>query len=375
MLDILFVSPDLHRGGVGRCVSFVVDAPTADGATVGLFLARGRDDAYPVRNPRVVQALGVIESSIGLLARLPYVAWRLYRTVKREQPKVVCTHGLLCNAMIIPIKWLLGNRFRTVAFEHNSPSTHYATTRFGGLKRALLSYCYRRHDRIVGVSQGVTRDLESMFPALRGRCHHIYNGISLELVRQMVQVAAAMPVSPTFRIVALGRLVEAKDYPTLISAVAILNDPEVVVDIIGDGPDRALLEAQIAREPSQTKINFLGHLDNPFPNLESADLFVLPSKRESFGNVLVEALALGKPIVAADCPSGPGEILDRGRYGVLVPVSDPAAMAAAFRRLIDDAPARAKLAAGGPQRAADFSLESHCVAVFDLFRPLMKPSS
>ena len=102
--------------------------------------------------------------------------------------------------------------------------------------------------------------------------------------------------------------------------------------------------------PSRTTVRLAGHIDNPFPTIARAGAFALTSVRESFGNVLVEALCLGVPVISTDCPHGPAEILDAGRYGLLVPVGDAPALAAAVRRLRHGDARTAGRRRAGPRR-------------------------
>jgi glycosyltransferase involved in cell wall biosynthesis len=172
--------------------------------------------------------------------------------------------------------------------------------------------------------------------------------------------------------VAVGRLEAVKDYATLIDAAALLDDPGIAFTILGEGSEHAALQKRIDERPSRTSVTLAGHIDNPFPVIAGAGAFALTSIRESFGNVLVEALCLGVPVISTDCPHGPAEILDAGRYGLLVPVGDAAALADAVRRLAYDGDIREQLAARGPERADAFSLERHCRNVIALFQPLMQ---
>ncbi|CAB3733123.1 glycosyltransferase [Achromobacter ruhlandii] len=374
MPDVLFVAPDLH-GGVGRCVAFIADALPRRGVDAGLFLLRSRNREYPIANPRVTRALPVLESPAALRLMLPLAFARLVAQIRRDRPAIVCSHGLLCNMLVVLAKKALRGDFAIVAFEHSSPAIHYGASRMRGLKCWLVSHTYRRHDAVVGVSRGVKEDLVSMFPPLRGKVRTIYNGVPLDDVRE--QSAAASRPAPAdagapYHVVAVGRLEAVKDYATLIDAAALLDDPGIHFTILGEGSEHGALQRRIDARPSRSPVTLAGHIDNPFPVIASAGAFALTSVRESFGNVLVEALCLGVPVISTDCPHGPAEILDAGRYGLLVPVGDAAALAAAVRRLAYDGDMRERLAADGPGRADAFSLERHCRDVIDLFQPLMR---
>ena len=372
MPDVLFVAPDLH-GGVGRCVAFIVDALPEQGVDSALFLLRSRIREYPVSNPKVTRALPVNESPAALRLMLPLAFFRLLQQIRRDKPAIVCSHGLLCNMLVIVAKKLLRGKFRTVAFEHSSPAIHYGASRMRRLKCWLVSQTYRRHDAVVGVSRGVKEDLVSMFPPLRGKVHTIYNGVQLDNVRAQGGRGESEPAQPApYHVVAVGRLEAVKDYATLIDAAALLDDPGIRFTILGEGSEHDALQKRINENASRTSVTLAGHIDNPFPVIAGAGAFALTSLRESFGNVLVEALCLGVPVISTDCPHGPAEILDSGRYGLLVPVGDAAALAEAVRRLAYDAEMRQRFAAQGPERADAFSLERHCRNVIALFRPLMQ---
>lgn len=374
MPDVMFVAPDLH-GGVGRCVAFIADGLPAHGVDASLFLLRARNREYPIDNPKVVKALPVMESPTALRLALPLAFARLLAQIRRDKPAIVCSHGLLCNMLAVAARKILRGRFAIVAFEHSSPAIHYGASRMRRLKYWLVSQTYRRHDAVVGVSEGVKEDLVSMFPPLRGKVHTIYNGVPLDDVRE--QSAAPKPPAASatdepYQVVAVGRLEAVKDYATLIDAAALLDDPRIAFTILGEGSEHAALQRRIDARPSRSAVRLAGHIDNPFPTIARAGAFALTSVRESFGNVLVEALCLGVPVISTDCPHGPAEILDAGRYGLLVPVGDAPALAAAVRRLAYDTATRERLAAGGPARADAFSLDRHCRDVIALFQPLMR---
>jgi glycosyltransferase involved in cell wall biosynthesis len=138
--------------------------------------------------------------------------------------------------------------------------------------------------------------------------------------------------------------------------------------LVGDGPERARLEALRDSLGLQRVVTFAGWQADVAPWLASFDVFVLPSRGEHFGRVLVEAMALGKPVVATDAGGVP-EIVRDGETGLLAPPADPAALAAAVARLVEDAAQRARLGEAGRRRAADeFSLERHRDALRALYQ-------
>jgi glycosyltransferase involved in cell wall biosynthesis len=204
----------------------------------------------------------------------------------------------------------------------------------GFLKRKAMRWLYRRADMVVAVSRGVAEDLRAL--SVPGeRLHVIHNPLDTERVRKLATLGSIPPeLEQASYVIALGRLTEAKDYPTLLRAYADsqLHHSHRLV-IVGDGEDRATLEAIVRQLGITERVLFAGALGNPYRVLAGASLLVLSSRWEGYPNALLEALALGVPVVATDCRHGPRELLEGGRHGRLVPVGNPRALA---RAMVDE---------------------------------------
>jgi glycosyltransferase involved in cell wall biosynthesis len=160
---------------------------------------------------------------------------------------------------------------------------------------------------------------------------------------------------PGLRLLAVGRLVPQKGVDVLLHAFARARGRGLTASllVLGEGPERARLEALVARLDLAGTVHLAGFLPNPHPALRRADLLVLPSRWEGFPNVLLEAHVLETPVLATDCPSGPKRIL-RGDAGVLVPPGDPDALARALLQLAADPERRRALAARGRERVQEY---------------------
>lgn len=146
-------------------------------------------------------------------------------------------------------------------------------------------------------------------------------------------------------ILSVARLVASKDLPTLIRAFAeVRRQMPTRLAILGEGDQRGVLERLIAELHLEREVMLPGYTENPFAYMARAKLLVLPSSYEAFGNVVVESLAAGLPVVATDCP-GPREILQEGRLGELVPVGDAETMAKAMLKVLRD---------GAPKVSAEY---------------------
>jgi len=170
-------------------------------------------------------------------------------------------------------------------------------------------------------------------------------------------------------VLAVGRLIKAKDYPTLLRAFKlVLKQQPARLVILGEGPEKEKLEKLAHHLTITENIALLGFQENPYGYMRRATVFALSSVREGFGDVLVEAMACGTPVVATHCKSGPGEIIQHGKNGLLVPVNDEKKLAAALLKVLENTSLRQALVSAGTKRAADFSITKsvkHYERVFD----------
>ena len=220
-------------------------------------------------------------------------------------------------------------RWRTVISFH---ACHEPQTSLGvRLTWWLIALLSRRASATFGVSQDIADQLVR-FGASKTRTKVIHNPVAMDWVQAQLAAPSDLILAlPRPYILSVGRLVPQKGYPDLIAAYALIAHKirEDLV-ILGVGPLEAQLRAQIAAAGLQDRIHLPGYAANPFPHYARARLFVLASHFEGFGNVLIEALACGTPIVATNCPGGPRDILQHGAFGTLAPTHDPAALAQAM---------------------------------------------
>jgi glycosyltransferase involved in cell wall biosynthesis len=290
-------------------------------------------------------------------------ARRLRALAARIRPDVVLSVQEAANIpVLIALRRGRADPARVALSTQSAPSVVLADSawRTRLRTRSAMRRLYPRADRLIAATAGVAGDLSAIAPAAASRISVIPNAGVDATVTTLAREQWAHPFLDAGAplLVACGRLTEQKDYPTLLRAVAAIHGRRPIrLVILGDGPLEASLGA-LARELGvDGVVDFAGFVANPYPCMARAAVFVLSSRSEGFGNVLVEALALGVPIVSTDCPYGPREILDAGRCGDLVPPGDPAALAAGIALLLDH-PERARtLRELGPGRAAEFSAD------------------
>jgi glycosyltransferase involved in cell wall biosynthesis len=228
-------------------------------------------------------------------------------------------------------------------------------------------------DRYIAVSQQISRELAQALPFLASKLQVIHNGIDLEAFgrthdarsRRMCAATARRPI-----VLTVARLTAQKGITYLLRAAA--QAPEALFVVVGEGPERAALEAQAGDLDLHDRVLFLGPRADIPDLLANCDLFVLPSLFEGLSLSILEALAAGKPVIATDV-GGTSEVITHCETGLLVAPADPGALANAIHTLLSDAPLARRLAAAGQARVQrDFSAERMVQSVTNLYRELLQ---
>ncbi|MBC7263903.1 MAG: glycosyltransferase [Chloroflexi bacterium] len=351
---ILFVIPSLGGGGAERaCINILrgLDQEWFECALC-LFAKEGAFLSEVPPGLRSYDLRGRVQYDLRLIPRLS-------RIVRHERPSVVLSFLRYANAITVLAAAFSRPRPVIVLNEQNYPSAEMPRFRWLRFRRTAIRRLYAQADVITAISEGVASDLTTTFHVPHSRIAVIPNPVDVNRIRLLAQEPVDHPWfngdAPV--IIAVGRLEAQKGYPDLIEAFSILQrDVPARLVVLGEGSQREALE-ELAREKRlEDKVVFWGFQSNPYRFMARADVFALSSLYEGFGNVIVEALALGLPVVATDCQSGPAEILEGGRYGMLVPVGQPDAMAEALRCILLDSALRERLRREGPARAANFDL-------------------
>jgi glycosyltransferase involved in cell wall biosynthesis len=292
----------------------------------------------------------------------------LVRFLKKEQPDILLSNLGHTNIMAIWAVVLARVRTRIVVTQHNCLSSECANRgwRFTVLPLLYRLFLWRAHG-IIAVSQGVADDLTKVTGIKRDRIMVIYNPIVTRDFQSRMEETAVHPWlvngGPPI-VLGVGRLNRQKEFETLISAFALVTQKcDARLILLGEGPLRASLEAHVEALGIGDRVSMPGFQQNPLPFMRKAAVLALTSRYEGFGNVLVEALACGTPVVSTDCPYGPSEILGNGRFGRLVPVADTEAMANAIIETIRNPPASDILR----QRGREFTAETAAIWYTDLF--------
>ena len=258
---------------------------------------------------------------------------KLAQYLRREQPLALLAAMHYANEIAILAKRLAGVSTQILVTEHNTLSR--SINQLKGLKRRLIPLGVKRlyplADHIVTVSKGARDDLQQWISSSGATVEAIYNPVITDDLHQKAQIAVDHPWFQAGEppvILGVGKLERQKDFPMLIQAFAQVRSQQPCrLVILGWGPDQAELEALIADLGLAEDAALLGYVENPYAYMARSRVFALSSAWEGLPTVLIEAMALGVPVISTNCKSGPEEILNQGEFGSLVPVGDSHAMA------------------------------------------------
>lgn len=351
-MKICVFLPDLSGGGAEKVFLAICDSLVTEGYLVDLVVMNAIGD-YLNDIPSKIRLVDL--KCPKLWSSLP--AFMSY--LRKEQPDSILSAISLANGIA---GWALrfsGIKSRLILTEHNPKSLTfgYVNAVYYRFVPYLIRPSYGFADEIIAVSEGVAKRVRSLSQVDASHVHVVYNPI----YTPSIKVKAAESVAHAWFsdreipiILSAGRLVSVKDYPSLIRAFDLVRRERAArLMILGQGEKLGELLHLVDNLGLRDLVTFPGFVRNPYAYMAKASVFVLSSEHEGFGNVLVEAMACGTPVISTDCPSGPHEILAGGHYGPLVTVGDVFALAEGIISLLDNPTTPEKLI----KRAKFFSHE------------------
>ncbi len=314
----------------------------------------------------------------------PYIPTALFKLIlyfRKERPDIFVSAFPHINVLVMIAKIISGVKVKVILTDHN----HF----FGLARNArslyriffgvfilphLMRIFYPLSDAIICASEGVAESILEVVK-IPDKVKVIYYPVAVDRIQNLSQEPVDHPWflnSQIPIILAAGRLVTQKDYPTLLRAFKLVIETKPAhLAILGEGKEREKLEKLIQELGISNSVAFLGFAPHPFKYMKRASVFVLSSSHEGFGSVLVEAMACGTPVIATDCKSGPGEIIEHGKNGILVPVGDYKSLSLAIIKVLTDSSLRQSFSAEGIKRAGYFSVEKNIRQYEEVFKELM----
>jgi len=298
---------------------------------------------------------------------LPGMFLKIAAYLSKEKPDIFISNAPQVGTMAMIAKVMVASKTKIFITEHNNFSLLAANIkkfhrRFIGkfVLPHLMRIFYPLADVIACVSKGAAQDLSHII-GNKKEIKVIYDPVTNDGIEQLAQEPVDHPWFASSEIpviVAAGRLVIQKDYPTLLRAFKIIcSQKNARLIIMGEGAERESLE-KLSRDLKISKnVAFIGYQRNPYQYMKRASVFVLSSIHEGFGRVIVEAMACGAPVVSTNSKSGPDEIIEDGKSGLLVPVSDHQKLAAGILAVLNDPVLAQHLSQEGKKRSEYFSFQ------------------
>lgn len=330
---VAFFLPSLAGGGAERSMLNLAIGFAARGIRTDLVLARAEGPYLPLVPP----SIRVIDLNVSRVLR---AVFPLSAYLRRERPRALLAALNHASLVAMIASHTPGARTRVAISIQNTLSKEVEGASDSRVRAVpwLLRLLHGWADAIVAVSDGVADDFARATGAPRAGIDVIYNPV---ITPALLTAAAERPSHPWFDdathpvVLGVGRLIQQKNFPVLIQAFAMIRrEHNARLVILGEGPERPSLEAQIRQHGLEDCVALPGFLDNPYACMARAAVFALSSDFEGLPTVLIESLAVGTPVVSTDCESGPREILRGGALGELVPVGDVPALAQGIARVL-----------------------------------------
>jgi glycosyltransferase involved in cell wall biosynthesis len=355
---LLFILPSLSCGGAERVVLNFLSSIDNSKYEATLLVIKSTLDLKD-ELPEYIRFVNCLSPGEKIRLGFPKVIYKIMREASRSDI-VIGALELTATYFAYLGSFLCGKP--VIGWVHTNVQEYfeYIERTEGKIRRSihlkLSRIIYPRLDSLIAVSNGVKESIIKSLSCSPEKIKVIYNPVDIQRIRGLSEIPSRIQLGKPY-IISVGRMVFPKGFDILIRAYAevLKNSIEHDLLIIGDGPERGRITELIRQLGLDKKVIVTGFMENPFNVIKNADMFVMSSRFEGFGLVLCEAMALGVPVIATDCRSGPREILNNGEYGILVPTEDESKLADSIVSLLRNPEKRHMLSQKGILRAEEFN--------------------
>lgn len=314
-MKVVVVLPYLKAGGTERQASYIVNHLQDKGHEVTV-IAIEKSGSFESLFNVPIDYLNSKNSYIRLIPNL----YLLVKKIKELNPDVVVSRAWSANVITSMASWLTSKPW--VLFLSGSADL----SRVGFIKRIVHRMCIDKASKVISVSNGARKNIIEWLSISGNNIEVMHNGVDVEYLQKLANDSIELPPGIDVNkpsLIFVGRLIHRKGGDLLIKAVReIINKGEELnLIIVGEGDQGREYKKLVSDLKINRYVFFVGQKLNPFPYIKFSDIFILPSRSEGFPNVLLEAMAIGKPVIATDCETGPNEILNN-QNGILVKNED-----------------------------------------------------
>ncbi len=369
---ILFVIPNLGRGGIqslSSVVSKYLDKLSKYDITAIVFREENNYKFYGevinLNAPSSENSFIMMKNSLKKIRLINKIS-------KKGNYDLIYASSRIPAFFSLVSKFLFRNKIPLIIAYHN---TIVMKNRELGIKAKIATFISRKlsnyADRVHSVSNGIKNELE-LLGFDKNKLITIHNAVDISVIEKMKNEDIEPELKDIFQnykvIVTAVRLEPQKNLALLIKAFNRVKDKiKSKLLIVGEGSLREELEGLVNDLKLHNDVRFMGWRRNPFKYIKNSDLFVLSSSWEGFGNIIIEAMACGAPVISTDCPFGPNEIINNGVDGILVPVNDPGRLADEIINVLSNKKLSEKLAKNGKERSKHFEAGNIAKEYAELF--------
>jgi len=350
MTRLLFVMTDLTVGGAQRVMLHLIQEMIDKGLTADIFLLKGQGEFMA----DVPAGVKLFHGSPGrLLFKAPQIIVALARVAK-QYDVIIGALELTPSYFAKAAAVVAGKAF--IGWVHTTIERYLAKS--SAVARLAARLFYRQCDNLVFVSNGALNSMTRFCgSAVGANWRVIYNGIPNSFFEQEPKARSYHAEAPV-RAIFVGRLESMKRLDVLVEAHVLARSAGAThqLMIVGDGPEMGKLVSVKDRLQGKCDVDLHGSSKNVISLLDDADVFVLSSEFEGLPTVIIEAMARGLPVISTDCESGPAELLENGKFGILCEVNSASALSSALYTLVTDPKARESYSAKSLTRSREFAV-------------------
>lgn len=299
-----------------------------------------------------------------------FIILKLAKLFKVIKPDIICSwlnYATIVTAMSIKLS---GIKSKFICSEHSIATKVISSNNYAAIRQKIAKYSYKKANKIIAVSDAAKTDLINNFDIPSDKCIVIHNLFDLNNIKTLSKEPIDIILNVnSFVIITCSRLVKSKNIYLLIDAFCLLNKHNTELWIIGSGPLDIDLKKYAKDKKCERNIRFLGYQSNPYKYMSKASVLVVSSNYESFGNVIIEAMACGIPVISTEC-YGPSEIIINRQNGLLVPTQDILSMVNAIDIIITNHDIKQKIVSTAYDNLLYFDIHYIIPKYYDVFNSL-----